>query len=198
MFDPTIPQTLQALITRELDSGERIVWIGTPRKAFFTPLSIGAVLFGIPWTAFALFWTFSAVSMGGGMGKAAGISSLFALFGLPFVLVGIAMLTSPIWTYWKASKTIYAITDRRAITIDGGWANVVKSYLPHQLTEIVRREKSDGSGDLILSRREYRDSDGDRRREELGFFRIEKVKDVERKLRDLAKPSEPNGTFTEN
>lgn len=80
--------------------------------------------------------------------------------------------------------------------IDGGWTNVVKSYSPQQLAEITRREKSNGSGDLILSRREYRDSDGHRRREELGFFRIEGVKNVERKLRDLTEPSGVHRTFT--
>ena len=41
------------------------------------------------------------------------ISICFPLFGLPFVLIGLGMLTAPHWAKRKALRTAYAVTDRR-------------------------------------------------------------------------------------
>ena len=111
---------------------------------------------------------------------------LFPLFGIPFVLIGLGMLSSPLWAYRKALQTVYVITDRRAITFDGGWSTTIRSYPPEKLQEIYRKEKRDGSGDVIIARRAWRDSDGDRRSEELGFLRIRDPKEIEQMLRTLA------------
>ncbi|MCK4564002.1 MAG: hypothetical protein KAU94_04960, partial [Verrucomicrobia bacterium] len=113
-------------------------------------------------------------------------AGLFPLFGVPFVLIGIGMLSTPLWTYRKAFKTVYAITDRRAITFDGGRSTTVRSYPPEKLQDIYRKEKKDGSGDVVIVRSAWRDSDGDRRSEELGFLRIENPKEVESLLNELA------------
>ncbi len=164
--DRIIPRRLQEKVDHELESGERIVWIDMPIPRFFTPAATGAFLFGIPWTAFAVFW----------MCGASGFKipdfregfDLFPLFGIPFVLIGFGMLSSPLWAYRKTFKTVYVITDRRAITFDGGWSTTIRSHPPEKLQEIYRKEKRDGSGDVIIACRAWRDSDG----EGLGFSRI--------------------------
>jgi len=56
VFAPSIPQPLRDKVERELETDERIEWIATPQRVFFTPGATAAFLFGIPWTAFALFW----------------------------------------------------------------------------------------------------------------------------------------------
>jgi hypothetical protein len=178
-----IPQKLLDIIARELEPGERTEWVGMPIPRFFTPASTATFIFGIPWTAFAIFWT---VSAGGESGEGFGIFSLFALFGIPFILIGFAMLLTPLWTYRKALKTVYAITDRRAVTFDGGISMTIRSYPPDQLQNLYRKEKSDGTGDIVISRRAWRDSDGDNRSEELGFLRIRDPKMVEGLLKKLA------------
>ena len=156
-----------------------------PVPRFFTPLATGTFLFGLPWTAFAIFWTagaaFATRSSGG-----AGPPWPFALFGVPFILVGFAMLSSPIWAYRKALTTVYVITDKRAMTFEGGWSTTIRSYPPDRLQEICRRERRDGTGDVLIARRAWRDSDGDRQSEELGFLRIGDPKEVERMLKELA------------
>lgn len=96
------------------------------------------------------------------------------------------MLSSPLWEYKKSFKTVYVITNRRAITFDGGWSATIRSYAPEKLHDIYRKEKRDGSGDVIIARRAWRDSDGDRQSEELGFLRIKKPKDIELMLKGLA------------
>lgn len=188
MFDSSIPQSLRDKVERELENDERIEWIATPKRVFFTPASTGIFLFGIPWTAFALFW----------MAGAAGFKipqfnqgfDLFPLFGIPFVLVGCGMLSAPIWAYLKAGRSVYVITDRRAITFLGGWYTTIRSFPPEKLTDIYRKEKADGSGDVIVARNALRDGEGNQQIEELGFLQVENAKDVERRLKTLAERKE--------
>lgn len=98
--DTIIPQALQDKVNNELDNDEIIEWMYMPIPHYFKRMSLAMFLFAIPWTAFAFFWIYGAsgfempdFSKGG--------ASLFPLFGLPFVLVGIGMLSSSLWTYKK-------------------------------------------------------------------------------------------------
>jgi len=183
-----IPRYLQNKVDRELEAGERIQWIDMPIPRYFTPASISAFLFGIPWTAFSIFWVCGA----------AGFEfpdfeqgfDLFPLFGIPFVLVGFGMLSAPLWAYRKSLKSVYVITDRRAITFEGGWSTTIRSYLPEKLTDIYRKERNDGSGDVIISSRAWNDSEGGRQSEELGFLRIPNPKEIETMLKGLANSAE--------
>jgi hypothetical protein len=156
-----------------------------PIPKFFSPMSIGAFVFAIPWTAFAVFWICGAsgfklpdFSRGG--------FALFPLFGLPFVLVGIGMLLSPLWFYRKAFKTVYVVTNRRAITFDPGWTLTIRSYTPEQLRNVYRKEKRDGTGSIILGQRVWADSDSNQRQSlDVGFMNIRDPKRVERLLKEL-------------
>ncbi|HUF04212.1 MAG TPA: hypothetical protein VMM38_08555 [Aridibacter sp.] len=185
MLNIRIPHKLRELVDRELEIGERIVWTGMPRRAFFTPAATGSFLFGIPWTAFAVFWTITA---GAGTWFISGFSifSLFPLFGIPFILVGIGMLSAPIGAYVKSGRTVYVITDKRAISFEGGSSTVVRSFPPEKLVDVFRRERSKGYGDIIIDLAHSRDSDGDRQTEEVGFFRVRDPGGVERLLKDLS------------
>ena len=174
----SISRELRAKVDSELESGERIQWIDMPIPRYFTGAATGAFLFAIPWTAFAVFWMFGSWHQSE--------SVPFTLFGVPFVLIGIGMLSSPLWAYRKSFKTVYVITDQRAITFDGGWSTTIRSYPPEKLADIYRKEKRDSSGDVIISRRAWRDSDGDRQSEELGFLRISNPKQIESMLNELA------------
>ena len=52
----------------------------------------------------------------------------FSLFTIPFFLVGIFLLTSPYWSSKTAKTTYYAITDKRAISVDNGKKGTVAAY----------------------------------------------------------------------
>jgi hypothetical protein len=178
-----IPRELEEKVRHELESGERILWMEQPIPRYFTAMSTGSFLFGITWTAFAIFWTCGAAgfkmpdfSQGG--------FSLFPLFGVPFILIGISMLSSPLWSYRKAFKTVYVITDRRAIIFDAGWTTTIRSYPPDRLQNIYRREKSNGTGDLVLGQSVGSGSEGERQMQ-LGFLNIREPKKVEQMLKKL-------------
>ena len=178
-----IPRHLDERVQRELNPGEQVEWKEMPTPHFFSAASTGAFLFAIPWTAFAIFWMFGASHSG---------SIAFASFGIPFVLVGVGMLSSPLLTYRKSKNTIYVITNKRAITFDGGRSLTIRSYEPERLKNIFRKERKDGTGDVVISHKEWRDSDGDKQREELGFIRIKEPKKIEAMLKKLAKQADRN------
>ncbi len=61
---------------------------------------------------------------------------------------------------------------------------------PEKLQDVFRRERRDGTGDVIIARlgREY---DGNRQAEELGFLRIRDPKEIEQMLKKLAEQVAP-------
>jgi hypothetical protein len=182
-----IPQRLQARVNRELGPMEVIRWIEQPIPRYFTTKAKGFFFFGIPWTAFAIFWTCGAAGFElPDFSEGIKGVELFPLFGIPFILIGLGMLTSPLWAYRSAFKTVYVITDLRAITFDGGRSTVIRSYPPEKLQDVYRKENRDGTGDVIISTRTWRDSDDQQHSEELGFLRIGDPKTVEHMLKDLA------------
>jgi hypothetical protein len=186
-----LSRPLQAELDRELASGERVLWAGQPSPKRYTRGSWGLVLFGIPWTAFAVFWTTMAFvgtrAIPGNNAMASGFRWFFPLFGVPFILIGLGMLSAPWWGRRKAAGVFYAITDRRALISEPGWrgARTVKSFAAGDLQSIERTENADGSGDLVFSRRSWRDSDGDRRTSAVGFAGVPRVREVEEQLRRL-------------
>ncbi len=178
-----LPLSISRLVDAELRTGEQVVWVGQPIPSRFARRSIAFVLFGIPWTAFALFWIAGASRF-----KIPDFSKgfdFFPLFGIPFVLVGLGMLSSPFWMRRKALKTAYVITDQRAIVLGAGafGSTTVRSFDPDRLKDLRRVQKSDGTGDLIFERTW---SQGDKQATDHGFLAIANVREVESRIVSLS------------
>lgn len=183
-----IPKELRRIIDNELQPGEFIKWIEQPVPRIFTVSSLlVSVFFGIPWTSFAIFWMWGALGFKlPDLRQGFQPEYMFALFGLPFVLIGFAMVSSPLWAWQAARKTVYLVTDKRAISFQGGWSTTIRSYLPEQLKDIYREERADGTGNVIIKIRRWKDSDGDQRSEEIGFMGVRNVRETEKILKQLA------------
>jgi hypothetical protein len=188
--DSTLPPELDGLVQAELARGEQLLWVGQPLPRRYVLMSIPIVVFGIPWTAFAVFWMLGAsgILFAGPANNApvpAGLFACFPLFGLPFVLIGLGMLSAPYWLLRKARRTCYAVTDRRAIIWEPGvFSSVsVRSYGPAQLGRIRRNQRADGSGDLIFEEYASYDNQGHRTISSRGFVGIERVREIEELLR---------------
>ena len=92
--------------TRSFGRGEKLIWSGRPSPiAYARRKGTRTFLLGIPFLAFALFWVAKASEAPGG----------FWLFGIPFVLIGCGLVLSPLWFYFRAGRTAYALTSTRAI-----------------------------------------------------------------------------------
>lgn len=178
-----LSEPLQQRLRSELQSDETLHWVGQPDPGKYMKSGFALWLFFVPWTAFALFWI--AGASGFKLPKFDSGESLFPLFGLPFLLIGLAGLSAPFWMRRQARSIIYAVTNKRALSIEGAKSFTVKSYWPADLSGTARKENPDGSGDLILHTEHYRDSDGDRRSREHGFLSIQNVREVERLVEAL-------------
>lgn len=161
---------LKRKLNAELKSGEALVWVGQPNPRRLMLKGFFLWLFFIPWTAFVLFWMAGAAQF-----KIPDLrepAAWFMLFGVPFLLVGVAGLSTPAWIYWGARHTVHAITNQRALTVSGLHTFKIKSFEPAQMSNIERVERADGSGDLILAETPRGNGRGTRRD---GFFAIADV-----------------------
>jgi hypothetical protein len=164
-----LPDALRQAAQRELAPGEQVAWAAQPVPALFARGSLPVVWFAIPWTAFSIFW----------MTGAAQGSIYFALFGLPFVLIGLGMLSLPAWKRYCARHSLYVITDRRALCFVRALRELsVRSFPPEQLGKIDRKETGNGAGMLVFTQDVSRDSDGDPVRSDVGFLGVHDAKRV--------------------
>lgn len=94
---------------------ERVLWKGKPEKGItFAPHELATIPFGIFFTAFAVFWISMALPAG-----------VFALFGVPFVLVGLYLAGGRfIVSEIMKRKTAYVITNKAIIRKRGNRVNV--------------------------------------------------------------------------
>lgn len=102
-----IPRNLQEKVDREIESGERIQWIGMAIPQFYTPITTIALLSAIVLTAPAISWIVDVSDFKLSDFNEGRVSS-FPLFAVPFVLIGLGILSSPLWLYRNACKTAYA------------------------------------------------------------------------------------------
>lgn len=175
---------LQARVKAELKPGEVVNWAGQPLPRRYAAKAGWSWLFFIPWTAFAIFWIGGAARFR--VPSFTEPQDFFALWGLPFVAIGVAGLTSPLWLRLAAARVVYVVTNQRAFSIEGRRSLIVRNYLPAQLGTMTRRERGDGSGDLILALEPYAGNRGLTNTRERGFFGVAEVRLVGRLLEDLA------------
>lgn len=210
----SLNEPLQRLVTDEIDRGEKVLWTEQPSpRPGFSWLAVAPMLFAIPFTLFALFWMAAAggaLEFGGGQQPLEPGRIIFALFGVPFVLIGLGMMSAPYWLRPRlrraVERTLYVITDRRAIIFDGGYygdsglatlmvgvirlsgkGTNIRSYAPDQLGQIQRIQRDDGSGDVIFGEVLFTsETNGRQQITRSGFFSIPDVKKVEELLKALA------------
>jgi hypothetical protein len=169
----SLPSTLADRVEAELADDERLIWAGQPRPDLMVRSAACCLVpFGLLFGGLPLVGTIVVFIAG---------APVFLLFGAaPFVGLGIFLICSPLWLRRKARNTVYALTDRRAIIWDAGWygAFVVRSYASSGLGRIARRERADGSGDLIFEDYPTRGSTKEGATCQ-GFLCIDHVREVE-------------------
>ena len=217
-----LPERLRDRVAAELEPGEKIFWIDQPRPSrTITWVFLFPSLFAIPWTGFTLFWIAGAI---GAFDKGRAVFAqldiqrlLFGAFGIPFLLIGLAMFFSPFWARKKRLKaardTVYLITDRRALILNAGYLGdsllgfvaggavlvlgrspyVVTSYPPDKLGNIRRIQREDGTGDLAFGETILTSESNSARTVTCdGFFSVPDARDVVKMLRLLARSAEPD------
>jgi hypothetical protein len=148
MQQETFYQELQT----ELNSGERILWSGQPsRSVIFGPQDKVMIPFSLIWGGFAMFWEASVLGMyGSPVNRSHGPASWFmALWGVPFVLLGQYIIWGRFFhALWKKRRLVYAVTDRRVLTVSLAGNRKVNSAFLQQLPAINKTVRSNGIGTL--------------------------------------------------
>jgi hypothetical protein len=188
---------IQQIAVNEVSpDGESVLWFGQPNPVRLAITSLPIFIFAIPWTAFALFWMYGASGFKFPLDFSEGGFSFFPLFGVPFVLIGFAMLSSPLFAYTKAFRTIYIVTNKSLRIVTMGRAKKVERYTPADIGNVQRKEKADGSGDLVFRENISYDSSNKRRSTPVGFYGIQNVRTVEQHIVQL-RQSLPSSSATQ-
>ncbi len=191
MLSSPLPWEAEQMLRAELKREERLIWTGQPIASRAGRSGLPLVLFGIPWTLFSIFWIVMAtgITSHAHFSQSSGsfdfMSIVFPLFGIPFVLIGVWMLTTPNRIKRNALKTVYALTDQRALILSPAWRNgvTVRSISPEDLVSLTRTQNTDGSGTLIFTRlsttQRAAGPNGGAYIATVGFENITDVRDVE-------------------
>ena len=188
--DPSLlPEPARGLVETELRPGEGLRWVGQPLPSRMALGGLPALLFAVPWTAFALFWTWNAAQISCPNPNSSLEARMFPFFGVPFILVGLGMFTTPLWLMRAARRTVYVVTDRRAIVLRGSWFGsvTVRSFEPEKLGDLSRNQRADGSGDLVFGQDVKVGNRGATRLVDYGFLGLRDVREAEEYVDALAR-----------
>jgi len=160
----SFPSDLDTALRRELDENERLLWVGRPIPHLYARRFL---LPGVWLGTFALgFTVFIAVGMVVNVrelfgprleaNEFAGVAGDIALvaflgfFAVATLGAAVYMYGLPIRARKRASRTVYAVTDRRAIVLVAhrNGRVVERDYCADELRHLFRRQRADGSGDL--------------------------------------------------
>lgn len=105
-----------------LEEGERLLWKGAPATGTrVTNTGITQSIFGVFFLGFSVFWVGLGANTGGGL--------TVALFGAPFVMVGLWLVAGH-WFYdaYKRKHSRYALTNKRALIARTVFGRKMESY----------------------------------------------------------------------
>jgi hypothetical protein len=183
MMNPDV----ESFFLGELKDREVVLWQEAPRPGRLARQGGALMLFGIPWMAFS---TFMFVMVSRSTDTSAFEKIGMQVFVGAFLLIGLLLLTSPLWFYVQAKHKGYVITNRRAVSIARNLFGEyeIRSVYPGDLRGLTRTQRSDGSGDIIFESYTVRDDEGERRKYEFGFYGISDAREVEALLTELSQP----------
>ena len=128
-------------LNSELVPGEAVLWKGKPNdKKLLSAQDIFLIPFSIMWCGFAIFWEITAI--------ASGAPFFFAVWGIPFVCVGLYFVFGRFIHQKKVLKnTRYALTTHRAICYKKGRV-ITCDYINEP--SITFKTKKDGTGTITF------------------------------------------------
>ena len=184
---------LRSIVNDELQRGEKLLWVGKPmpfrvimqdRKVVIASILLVIVLIalGVILLIFPNSHLLSLHLIGAGFS--------FGLVVAGFVLLGLTYFARPLYDYFMARRTIYAVTDRRALILKGVFGGrKVQSY--KQFDQLRRRTLVKGKGDLLFASETYRqrrNGSSQMRTRGIGFFGIDNAHEVEQIMQETFKP----------
>ena len=133
-------------VRNALQPGEYVLWEGSPRKGIRLQKSDAVLIpFSLFWCGFAGFWEYTVIAGGGPL--------IMALFGIPFILVGLYLLLGRFVSRARSlSSTHYVVTDQRLLFL----YRKNTQFLLYQNIETLEKEQTkDDRGTIYFSPRNF-------------------------------------------
>lgn len=198
--DDHLSDHLAGRLERELDEGEGLLWVGQPdaKRLIWVQWTPGLVFaaIGLLFGVLMLFGAADSLSTLRQAAEAGGVPSRDVRAARSFMwiggVIGVLCQFPLIWVLFfergrlrrVAKNTVYAVTPARAIILVlKGEKAIERDYRADELTHLLRKERADGSGDLIFESaragRARQQSQGSPH----GFYAIDDVLSIEKLLR---------------
>lgn len=184
---PSAPASIANDVSREL-SGEHVLWAASPDRWAHASRYWANALFGIPFAAFAIVWTWQAGHIPAKHDQ--GFDIFFPLWGLMFVVAGLSMLLSPLWAAWAAGSAYYVVTERRAVIFERKFRLSIRSF-PRSAVAGYERVSRGGRGGNIVFQRILTSSGKSSKVREIGFIGLPDFAAAERALDKLIADGAP-------
>jgi hypothetical protein len=152
----TIPFEQEQLLRSELSRYEKLLWWGQPAAGLrLRPSDAVMIPFSLMWGGFAIFWEVAVLTASDSPGTASPdmvVRSVFPLFGIPFVVIGLYLIVGRFFADAAIrARTYYALTDRRVIIVTGFFSRTVRSVNLRTAPEIGLREMRNGLGTVSFA-----------------------------------------------
>ena len=133
------------IVRTAIESHERLLWTGAPVRGIrLRPLDALLVPLSLMWGGFAIVWETVVVRNGAPW--------FFALWGIPFVIVGIYLIAGRFFVdAWLRAKTAYAVTDRAAYVVREGPFAVTRRLTGSALDAVSLSPASGSKGTIEFS-----------------------------------------------
>ena len=127
-----------------LQPGEKLLWTGKPYHGLiFRKPDIFLVPFSMLWISGIVSWEISVFN--------SDASFFFLLFGVPPILFGLYLMIGRfIYDSKKRTKTVYGLTNERALILSGLFTQSLRSINLKAAQEVWLKLKSDGRGTIMF------------------------------------------------
>ena len=176
------PELFTEAVSKET-AGAKILWAGSSNARGYARNRWKQASFGIPFTAFAIFWTWGA-SGGFSKNNSNPPPVFFPLWGCMFIVIGLCILLSPIFAMWKAGRVFYVVTDRNVLIFEKIWSLKIQSFDASGFGGFERVSSGESSGDILFQRNIERRGKGTRVTE-VGFLGLQDFAPAEQALRRM-------------
>jgi hypothetical protein len=123
---------IEQALRPQLSANEKLIWCGRPRGGMRLRSSdVLMVPFSLMWCGFAIFWEYSVV-------QEDRAPAFFAIWGIPFVCIGLYIVFGRfIADAMLRARTVYGLTEQRAIIMSGFLNRQVKSVPLRNLSDVT-------------------------------------------------------------